>query len=120
MKMEYQRNHNRTISLVDGRGYHTRGPFDVRATPMETEDSTLITASMLGCPYRMTSYTGKAMVDADTRYGSTASSSTVSGVHRSSGVGKTFKSVSIVLGGQVRPRKCYGGGCKPTARRGGS
>ena len=45
------------------------GPFDVRATPMETEDSPLITASMPGCPYRMTSYTGTAMVDADTRYG---------------------------------------------------
>ena len=45
------------------------GPFDVRATPMETEDSPLITTSMPGCPYRMTSYTGTAMVDADTRYG---------------------------------------------------
>ena len=44
------------------------GPFDVRATPMETEDSPLITASMPGCPYRMTSHTGTAMVDADTRY----------------------------------------------------
>ena len=44
------------------------GPFDVRATPMETEDSPLITASMPGCPYIMTSYTGTAMVDADTRY----------------------------------------------------
>ena len=48
----------------------------------------------------------------------TVYSFTVSGVHRSSGVGKTFKSVSIVLGGQVRPRKCYGGGCKPPERRG--
>ena len=45
------------------------GPFDVRATLMETEDSPLITASMPGCPYRMTSYTGTAMADADTRYG---------------------------------------------------
>ena len=40
------------------------GPFDVRATPMETEDGPLITASMPGCPY-----TGTAMADADTRYG---------------------------------------------------
>ena len=46
-----------------------------------------------------------------------ASPSTVSGVHRSSGVGKTFESVSIVLGGQVRTRKCYGGGCKPPKGR---
>ena len=45
------------------------GPFDVHATPMETEDSPLINMSMPGCPYRMTSYTGTAMVDADTRYG---------------------------------------------------
>ena len=45
------------------------GPFDVDATPMETEDSPLINTSMPGCPYRMTSYTGTAMVDADTRYG---------------------------------------------------
>ena len=45
------------------------GPFDVGATPMETEDSPLINTSMPGCPYRMTSYTGTAMVDADTTYG---------------------------------------------------
>ena len=45
------------------------GPFDVGATPMETEDSPLRNTSMPGCPYRITSYTGTAMVDADTRYG---------------------------------------------------
>ena len=45
------------------------GPFDVDTTPMDTEDSPLINTSMPGCPYRMTSYTGTAMVDADTRYG---------------------------------------------------
>ena len=45
------------------------GPFDVGATPMETEDSPLINTSMPGCPYIMTSYTGTAMVDADTTYG---------------------------------------------------
>ena len=45
------------------------GPFDVGATPMETEDSPLINTSMPGCPYRMTSYTGTALVDADTTYG---------------------------------------------------
>ena len=91
------------------------GPFDVDTAPMDTEDSPFINASMPGCPYRMTSYTGTAMVDADTR--STASPSMVSGVHRSSGVGKTFESVSIVLGGQVRTRKCYGGRRKPTKGR---
>ena len=45
------------------------GPFDVDTTPMDTEDSPLVNASMPGCPFRMTSYTGPAMVDADTRYG---------------------------------------------------
>ena len=45
------------------------GPFDVGATPMETEDSHLINTSMPGCPYRMTSCTGTALVDADTTYG---------------------------------------------------
>ena len=45
------------------------GPFDVDTTPMDTEDSPLINTSMPGCPYRMTSYTGTAMVDVDTRYG---------------------------------------------------
>ena len=44
------------------------GPFDVDTTPMDTEDSPLINTSMPGCPYRMTSYTGTATVDADTRY----------------------------------------------------
>ena len=45
------------------------GPFDPDTTPMDTEDSPLINASMPGCPFRMTSYTGPATVDADTRYG---------------------------------------------------
>ena len=45
------------------------GPFDPDTTPMDTEDSPLINASMPGCPFRITSYTGPATVDADTRYG---------------------------------------------------
>ena len=45
------------------------GPFDPVTTPMDTEDSPLINASMPGCPFRMTSYTGPAMADADTSYG---------------------------------------------------
>ena len=90
------------------------GPFDVDATPMETEDSPLINTSMPGCPYRMTSYCygGRGH-----QVWSTASPSAVSGVHRSSGVGKTFESVSIVLGGQIRTRKCYGGRRKPPKGR---
>ena len=45
------------------------GPFDAGATAMETEDSPLISTAMSGCPYRMTSYTGTALVDADATYG---------------------------------------------------
>ena len=45
------------------------GPFDADTTPMDTEDSPLVNVSMPGCPFRMTSYTGPATVDADTRYG---------------------------------------------------
>ena len=37
--------------------------------PWKRENSPLISTSMPGCPYRMTSYTGTAMVDADTTYG---------------------------------------------------
>ena len=40
------------------------GPFDAGATP-----SPLISTAMPGCPYRMTSYTGTAFVDADATYG---------------------------------------------------
>ena len=43
------------------------GPFD--ATPMETEESPLISTAMPGCPYRITSYTGTALVGADATYG---------------------------------------------------
>ena len=49
---------------------------------------------------------------------STASPPPVSGVHRSSGVGKTFESFTIVLGEEIRTRKCYGGSRKPTEGRG--
>ena len=45
------------------------GPFDAGATPMDTEDSPLISMGMPGCPYLMTSYTGTDMVDADATYG---------------------------------------------------
>ena len=45
------------------------GPFDPDTTPMDTEDSPLINASLPGCPFRMTSYTGPALADSDTRYG---------------------------------------------------
>ena len=45
------------------------GPFDAGATPMDTDDSPLISTVMPGCPYQMTSYTGTALVDADATFG---------------------------------------------------
>ena len=48
---------------------------------------------------------------------STTSPPPVSGVHRSSGVGETFESFTIILSGQIGTRKCYGGSRKPTKGR---
>ena len=45
------------------------GPFDANDTPMDTEESPLISTGLPGCPYRMTSYTGTALADADETYG---------------------------------------------------
>ena len=45
------------------------GPFDASASPMDTEDSPLICTGLPGCPYRITSYTGTAVSDADETYG---------------------------------------------------
>ena len=83
------------------------GPFDAG------EDSPLISTGMPGCPYRMTSYTGTNMVDADT-----ASPSPVSGVHRSSGVGKIIEPFTIVLGDQIGSGMCYGVSSEPAERCG--
>ena len=93
------------------------GPFDVGATPMKTEDSPLINTSMPGCPYRMTCLPGTAMVDADTTYGLQLHHPRFLEFNRSSGVGKTFESFTIVLGGQIGTGKCYGGSRKPTEGR---
>ena len=90
------------------------GPFDVGATPMETEDSPLINTSMPGCPYRMNFIHGDSYGGCGYNVWSTASPPPVSGVHRSSGVGKTVESFTIVLGGQIGTGKCYGGSRKPT------
>ena len=45
------------------------GPFDAGTSPMDTEDSPLITTGLPGCPYRIKSYTGTALLDANTTYG---------------------------------------------------
>ena len=45
------------------------GPFDAGASPMDTEDSPLITTGLPGCPYRIMSYIGTTLSDANTTYG---------------------------------------------------
>ena len=37
------------------------GPFDAFASPMDTEDSPLVTTVLPGCPYRITFYNGPAI-----------------------------------------------------------
>ena len=44
-------------------------PFDASASPMDTADGPLISTGLPGCPYRITSYTGTALSDADEVYG---------------------------------------------------
>ena len=45
------------------------GPFDVFASPMDTEDSPLSTMGLPGCPYRFTSYSGTAISDLNPAFG---------------------------------------------------
>ena len=45
------------------------GPFDAFASPMDTEDSPLVTTGLPGCPYRITSYDGPAISDMNPAFG---------------------------------------------------
>ena len=45
------------------------GPFDAFASPMDTEDSPLVTTGLPGCPYRITSYNGPAISDMNPAFG---------------------------------------------------
>ena len=45
------------------------GPFDAFASPMDTEDSPLVTTRLPGCPYRITSYNGPAISDMNPAFG---------------------------------------------------
>ena len=45
------------------------GPFDAYSSPMDTEDSPLVTTGLPGCPYRITSYTGSAVADTNPAFG---------------------------------------------------
>ena len=46
-----------------------KGPFDAFASPMDTEDSPLVTTGFPGCPYRITSYSGPAIADMNPAFG---------------------------------------------------
>ena len=45
------------------------GPFDAHTSPMDMEDSPLVTTGLPGCPYRITSYTGPAVADTNPAFG---------------------------------------------------
>ena len=45
------------------------GPFDAFASPMDTEDSPLVTTGLPGCPYRITSYNGLTLSDMNPAFG---------------------------------------------------
>ena len=45
------------------------GPFDAVASPMDTDDSPLVTAGLPGCPYRITSYTRPAPSNMNPAFG---------------------------------------------------
>ena len=45
------------------------GPFDAYASPMDTEDSPLVTTGLSGCPYRITSYNRPAISDLNPAFG---------------------------------------------------
>ena len=45
------------------------GPFDAFASPMDTEDSPLVTTGLPGCPYRITSHNGPAISHMNPAFG---------------------------------------------------
>ena len=45
------------------------GPFDAYTSPMDTEDSPLVTTGLPGCPYQITSYTGPDVADTNPAFG---------------------------------------------------
>ena len=55
-----------TAQIADISG---EGPFDAFASPMDTEDSPLVTTGLPGCPYRITSYNGPPIADMNPAFG---------------------------------------------------
>ena len=56
----------RTAQIAD---IAREGPFDALASPMDMEDSPLVTTRLPGCPYRITSYNGLAISDMNPAFG---------------------------------------------------
>ena len=73
---------------------------------MDTEDSPLICTGLPGCPYRIMSYMGTALSDADETYGVAAPSPPVLGIHWSAGVGTIVEPLTVVLGGPSGREEC--------------
>ena len=86
------------------------GPFDAYTSPMDMEDSPLVTTGLPGCPYRIMSYTGPAVADTNPAFGMQ--------LHHPRFLefigAPAVVSFADVLGGPVRRRGCYGGGSQPT------
>ena len=93
------------------------GPFEAVASPMETEDSLLVTTGLPGCPYRITSYARAGTRRHESGFWITAPSSTVPGVHRCTGVGSAVVPLAVVLGGSVWRGVCHGSGGQPADGR---
>ena len=60
----------------------TEGLFDAFASPMDMQDSPLVTTGLRGCPYRIMSYNSPAISDMNPAFGLQLPSSAVPGIHR--------------------------------------
>ena len=58
-----------TFNSVRIADFAREGPFDACASPMDMEDSPLVTTGLPGCPYRITSYGGWTVSDMNPAFG---------------------------------------------------
>ena len=91
------------------------GPFDAYASPMDKEDSPLVTTGLPGCPYRITSYTGPAVADTNPAFGlQLHHPHFLEFIGAPESARLLYHSPSFWVD---RRGGCYGGGSQPTARR---
>ena len=74
------------------------GPFYASATPMDTEDSPLISTGLPGCPIPNDILHGDSAVGCRGDIWVAAPPPPVLGIHWSAGVGKIIESLTVVLG----------------------